>query len=593
MNIGLAQINSTVGDLTGNADLILAAYRDLVAQGADLVITPELALTGYPPQDLLFVSGFVERNRQQLDRLQEQVGSVPLVVGFVDRNETGLGKPFFNAAAVLRNDYPENNATAIANSGVAPVLAPSSALCTLRDCAPEAPGISSTAASLERNFMVIAHKRLLPTYDVFDEARYFEPGKKISLFELQGKKIGITICEDLWSPDYLPQARYRCDPLQELMAEGAELILNLSASPFHVGKPQQREEMLREQAQRFDVPIVYCNAVGANDELIFDGSSLVIKAGGNLVQRLAACREENKIVDLSSTFHLNCRQGTFRDMELQELYEALVLGVRDYLYKCGFKKALLGLSGGIDSALVATIAVAALGADSVTGVLMPGPYSSQGSIDDARVLAKNLGMPVLQLPITASYETMLQALQKPFAGYSFDITEENLQSRLRGVMLMALSNKFGSMVLTTGNKSEMAVGYCTLYGDMCGGLAVIGDLPKTLVYELSHWINKEREIIPSATLEKDPSAELRPDQKDQDSLPPYEILDAILRLAIEEHQSIAEIVALGFEEKIVRWIIAQVYRNEYKRQQAAPVLKVTEKAFGIGRRFPIAQRHSN
>ena len=547
MNIGIAQINSTVGDLVGNAGLILAAYRDLVVQGAELVITPELALTGYPPQDLLFLSGFVERNRQQLAQLQEQVGSVPLIVGFVDVNSNAQGKPFFNAAAVLRKNHP----------------------------------------------IIVAHKRLLPTYDVFDEARYFEPGKEAPLFEVQGKKIGITICEDLWMPDYLPQALYRCDPLQELMKEGAELILNLSASPFCIGKPRQREKMLREQARRFNVSIVYCNAVGANDQLIFDGNSLVIAAGGNAVQRLSGCREENKVIDLSSTstFNLNRREATFRDVELKELYDALVLGVRDYLHKCGFKKALLGLSGGIDSALVATIAVAALGADSVTGVLMPGPYSSQGSIDDARSLANNLGMPTLHLPITASYEGMLQALQEPFAGYPADITEENLQSRLRGVTLMALSNKLGSMVLTTGNKSEMAVGYCTLYGDMCGGLAVIADVPKTIVYELSHWINRQREIIPRATLEKDPSAELRPNQKDQDSLPPYEILDAILRLAVEEHRSIAEIVALGFEEKTVRWIVAQVYRSEYKRQQAAPGLKVTGRAFGVGRRFPITQRY--
>ena len=548
MKIGLAQINSTVGDLAGNAGLILAAYRDLVEQGADLVITPELALTGYPPQDLLFVSGFVERNRQQLAPLQEQVGSVPLVVGFVDRNQTGEGKPFFNAAAVLQKNKP----------------------------------------------MLIAHKRLLPTYDVFDEARYFESGKEAPLFEIQGKKTGIAICEDLWTPAYLPQALYQCNPLQELMAAGAELILNLSASPFHIGKPGQREKMLREQAKRFHVAIVYCNAVGANDELVFDGNSLVIEAGGNAVQRLSSCQEENKVIDVAQVGEASSEmydEKNLRDVELQQLYDALVLGVRDYLYKCSFKKALLGLSGGIDSALVATIAVAALGADSVTGVLMPGPYSSQGSIDDARALANNLGMPTLYLPITTSYEGMLQGLQEPFAGYPADITEENLQSRLRGVTLMALSNKLGSMVLTTGNKSEMAVGYCTLYGDMCGGLAVIADVPKTIVYELSHWINRQREIIPRATLEKDPSAELRPNQKDQDSLPPYEILDAILRFAIEENRSIAEIMALGFEEKTIRWIVAQVYRSEYKRQQAAPGLKVTGRAFGSGRRFPLAQRY--
>lgn len=560
MRVGLVQINTTVGDLASNASSILAAYRQLVEQGAELVITPELAITGYPPQDLLFMDGFVERNRQQVAWLQEQVDTVPLIVGFVDINEAATGKSFFNAAAVLQKNHP----------------------------------------------MLIAHKRLLPTYDVFDEARYFEPGEKSSIIEVSGKKIGITICEDLWTPDYLAQALYRCDPLQELIEAGAELIVNLSASPFQIGKPAQREKMLSAQAKRFHVPIVYCNAVGGNDQLIFDGNSFVVGADGEIVKKLSSCRKENKVVNVFSKSHeasnnalasdVMSEKGesgkkNFCDADLQQLYDALVLGVRDYLGKCGFQKALVGLSGGIDSALVATLAVAALGPESVTGVLMPGPYSSQGSIDDARALAKNLKMPTWELPIIASYEAMMNALQGPFSGRSADITEENLQARLRGVTLMALSNKFGSIVLTTGNKSEMAVGYCTLYGDMCGGLAVIADLSKTLVYELSYWINRKCEIIPSATLEKPPSAELRPDQKDQDSLPPYETLDAILQLAVEEHCSVKEIISRGFEEKTVHWIITQLRCSEYKRQQAAPVLKVTGRAFGIGRKFPIAQRY--
>jgi len=547
MKIGLVQTNTIVGDLSGNAHRILEAYRELVQQGAELVITPELAITGYPPQDLLLVSGFVQKNWKQVEWLQQQVGAVPLVVGCVDHNKTRPGKPFFNAAAVVQKNRP----------------------------------------------LIIAHKRLLPTYDVFDEARYFEPGKEPCLVDVERKKIGITICEDLWTPDYLPQVLYRCDPLQELITAGAELIVNLSASPFQIGKPERREKMLCAQAKRFHVPIVYCNAVGGNDQLIFDGNSFVVNARGDIMIRLLSCHEEKKVINLSSTStnNLNCREATLREVELRELYEALVLGTRDYLHKCGFKNALVGLSGGIDSALVATLAVAALGADAVTGVLMPGPYSSQGSIDDAVTLAKNLKMPTLHLPITASYEGMMQALQAPFSGYPIDITEENLQARLRGVTLMALSNKLGSMVLTTGNKSEMAVGYCTLYGDMCGGLAVIADVPKTLVYELSHWINREREVIPRVTLEKEPSAELRLNQKDQDSLPPYEILDAILQLAVEENHSVKEIVARGFEEKMVRWIVTQLHRSEYKRQQAAPVLKVTGRAFGRGRRFPIAQRY--
>ncbi len=548
MNIGIAQINTTVGDLAGNADRILTAYRELVEQGAELVITPELAITGYPPQDLLFINKFVEGVRKQLDWLQEKISEVPLIVGFVDSNMTGKGKPFFNAAAVLQHGRP----------------------------------------------ILIAHKRLLPTYDVFDETRYFEPGEKSLVVEIQGKKIGITICEDLWTSAYLPQALYRCDPLEELITAGAELIVNLSASPFQLGKPAQREKMLCAQAKRFHVPIVYCNAVGGNDQLIFDGGSLAIASGGEAVQHLSSCHEENKVIDVTRIKKLlstTSQENPSRDLQLQELYDVLVLGVRDYFHKCGFQKAILGLSGGIDSALVAAIAVTALGADSVTGVLMPGPYSSQGSIDDAQALATNLKIPTLHLPINEAYETMMQTLSKPFATYAADLTEENLQARLRGITLMALSNKFKSMVLTTGNKSEMAVGYCTLYGDMCGGLAVIGDLPKTWVYELAHWINKKGEIIPRTTLEKAPSAELRPDQKDQDSLPPYETLDAILHLAIEEHCSISEIIARGFEEKMVRWILTQLHRNEYKRQQAAPVLKITGRAFGRGRRFPIAQKY--
>lgn len=547
MNIGLAQINTTVGDLEGNAHRILEAYHELVEQGAQLVITPELSITGYPPQDLLLISGFIEKNRERVEWLKQQVGPVPLLVGFVDDHPEALGKRFFNAAAVLQKNHP----------------------------------------------LIIAHKRLLPTYDIFDEARYFEAGKESPLLELHGKKIGITICEDLWTPDCLPQAWYQCDPLQELITAGAEIIVNLSASPFQIGKPMQREKMLCAQAKRFHIPIIYCNAIGGNDQLIFDGNSMIVAADGKIMQRFASCREEKKVIDLSlpATENANESEMALRNAELKQLHDALVLGVRDYLHKCGFRKALIGLSGGIDSALVASIAVAALGAESVAGVLMPGPYSSQGSIDDAVALAKNLKMPTLHLPITTSYEGMMQALQAPFSGYPVDITEENLQARLRGVTLMALSNKFGSMVLTTGNKSEMAVGYCTLYGDMCGGLAVIADVPKTLVYELSHWINREHEVIPRATLEKPPSAELRPNQKDQDSLPPYETLDAILQLAIEENDSIKEIVARGFAEETVRWIVTQLHRSEYKRQQAAPVLKVTGRAFGRGRRFPIAQRY--
>ncbi|MFZ4115148.1 MAG: NAD+ synthase [Chthoniobacterales bacterium] len=552
MKIGIAQINTTVGDLTGNAALILSAYEELVTQGADLVITPELALTGYPPQDLLFAGSFVDDNLKKLDALEKKIGSVPLLVGFVDKNKTKEGKPFHNAAALLCQETPR----------------------------------------------LIAHKRLLPTYDVFEEARYFEPGCEAPCFSHAGKTWGITICEDLWSPDYLPRELYCIDPAEELVLKGAEIILNLSASPFQMGKPAQRLAMLQGQAKRLKVPIIYCNAVGANDQLIFDGHSLVIASQGRSIVTFPGYREETKLVDLSLLSHETKASSIITtENSMQELHSALVLGLRDYLHKCGFKGALLGLSGGIDSAVVATLAVAALGPENVQGVLMPGPYSSQGSINDAKALANNLTIPHLTLPITSLYDEATKTLEEPFLNLQEDlahisgVTEENLQARLRAITLMALSNKLGTLLLTTGNKSELAVGYCTLYGDMCGGLAVIADVPKTVVYKLAHWINRKQEIIPWNSIHKAPSAELRPNQKDQDTLPPYEILDAILGLLLEEHQSLPQIIAQGFDEKTVRWIARHVYRNEYKRQQAAPGLKVTGKAFGLGRHFPIAQRY--
>lgn len=549
MKVGLAQLNTIVGDLTGNATKILAAYKKLVAEGADLVITPELAITGYPPQDLIFINNFVEENLVALKNLEEQVGDIPLIVGFVDRNTTGKGKPFFNAAAVLRKNQPR----------------------------------------------IVAHKQLLPTYDVFDETRYFESGKQTTSFSLKGETIGITICEDLWTPDYLPNNLYHLDPAQALVSSGATLLLNLSASPFQLRKSARRLAMLQAQAKRLHVPIVYCNAVGGNDQLIFDGYSFVMNAEGTAYAPLARCQEEIRLIDLTTNFLKKdfplIDLLKINDQDIQELYDSLVLGLHDYVLKCGFKKVLLGLSGGIDSALVATLAAAALGREAVTGVLMPGPHSSKGSIDDALSLSKNLGITTMTLPISKLYEEMEKNLASAFLGFPKDATEENIQARLRGITLMALSNKFGDLLLTTGNKSELAVGYCTLYGDMCGGLAVISDVPKTLVYRLAYWINRECEIIPWHTIQKAPSAELRPDQKDQDTLPPYEVLDAILQLAVEENSSIMEIVARGFDEKIVRWVVTQVHRNEYKRQQAALGLRVTGRAFGMGRRFPIAQRY--
>jgi NAD+ synthetase len=539
MRIGLAQINTTVGDFDGNAAKILMAYREMVDEGAELVVTPELSITGYPPLDLIFAGEFLERNLATMARIQDGVGTVPLLVGFIDRNTTGHGKPFHNAAAFLqKGNTPE-----------------------------------------------IIHKRLLPTYDVFDEARYFEPGVVSVPIEFGGMKLGITICEDLWTPEYLPGPLYRVDPPAELVAAGAEILINLSASPFQYGKPAKRIQALIAQAKRFNVPIYYCNSVGGNDQLVFDGHSLVLSADGSEVHELSGFKEEIAVMEAPG----NPCFPDHRD-ELEELYHALVLGLRDYFQKCGFKSAVLGLSGGIDSALTAVLAVEALGKANVIGAAMPGPYSSEGSVKDAEMLAENIGIKCFNLPITTAFQVMKEGLQGVFDGRPEDATEENLQARLRGVTLMALSNKFGSLLLTTGNKSELAVGYCTLYGDMCGGLAIISDLPKTLVYDLARWINRMQEIIPKATLEKPPSAELRPNQTDQDSLPPYDQLDAVLALYVEENLPISEIVRRGHDESLVRRITSLVDRNEYKREQAAPGLKVTGRAFGMGRRLPIAQR---
>ena len=541
MKVGIAQINTTVGDFAGNSARILAAYHELVDQGAELVVTPELSITGYPPLDLIFAGEFVERNLETLAGIQTAIGEVPLLVGFIDRNLSGHGKPFHNAGALLCK-------------GAEPV---------------------------------IIHQRLLPTYDVFDEARYFEPGQVSAPIEIAGKKVGITICEDLWTPEFLPGPLYRVDPPADLVNAGAEILVNLSASPYQYGKPMLRLQMLHAQAQRFGLPIYYCNSVGGNDQLVFDGHSSAFSARGERVQEMLGFGEQLLVIEEpTDAFHPDGRD------QLGELYRALVLGLRDYFRKCGFKSAVLGLSGGIDSALTAVLAVEALGKDNVTGAAMPGPYSSEGSVKDAFILAETLGIKCLNIPITNSYEVMKSGLREIFEDRPEDATEENLQARLRGVTMMALSNKFGSLLLTTGNKSELAVGYCTLYGDMCGGLAVISDLPKTLVYELARWINRGKEIIPAATITKPPSAELRPDQTDQDSLPPYDLLDAILALYVEENLPIHEIVERGYDQELVLRITGMVDRNEYKREQAAPGLKVTGRAFGMGRRLPIAQRYT-
>jgi len=540
MKIGFAQINPTVGDLSGNCELIMRAYERLAGAGAELVLTPELAITGYPPQDLVFKSRFVPENLAIVEKLHARIGEAALVVGFVDRNE-GRGKPFRNAAALLERGKP----------------------------------IRKT------------YKSLLPTYDVFDEDRYFQPAIRVEPFDVKGQKIGVTICEDIWTDDYLPRPLYDCEPMRSLVEQGAKIIVNLSASPFRLGAPVCRLEMIAAQARVYQRPICYCNAVGGDDQLIFDGNSIAVNASGDLIAQLAAFREDDRVVDTDSSAKIELHEGKTPE----QLFAALSLGVRDYFRKCNFRSAVLGLSGGVDSAITAVIAADALGADNVTGVLMPSPYSSRGSIDDARALAKNLGIQCLQIPITEAFKILKAQLKQIFKGLPENETEENMQPRLRAMALMALSNKFGHLVLSTGNKSELAVGYCTLYGDMAGGLAVISDVPKTMVYEVARWINRERVIVPTSTIEKPPSAELKPNQKDQDTLPPYEILDQILQLYVEENLSARDIIARGFDEKTVRWVQRRVDLNEYKREQAAPGLKVTSRAFGIGRKMPIAQRY--
>ena len=541
MKIGIAQINAVVGDFPGNVKRILAAYRECLEHGADLVITPELSLVGYPPRDLVLKSQFVPKCLQALDYLADEIREVPLLVGYVDHHPGSPGRPFRNAAAWLEN------------------------------------------GSIQHRIW----KTLLPTYDIFDESRYFEPGEACAPYVWKGHRIGITICEDIWTEDYLQRPLYDRDPVKELRQQGMDLLLNLSASPFHLGKQALRRSMVGSIAYNSKVPVVYCNSVGANDQLIFDGHSMVVNAQGRILAQLPGFEEAVRVVD---PFQDTIEDATYDECEPAQLYRALVLGLRDYAQKSGFSSVCLGLSGGIDSALTAAIAADALGPENIHGLTMPSPYSSGGSVSDSFALAENLGIRCDEVPIRGPFEAIKASVAPLFRGKAEDVTEENIQARIRGLLLMALSNKDNHLLLTTGNKSELSVGYCTIYGDMCGGLAVISDLPKMKVYEVSRWINREREIIPWNTIEKPPSAELRPDQKDQDTLPPYEILDGILELYIEHQLSTDEIISRGYEETTVRWIQRRVDLNEWKRHQAAPGLRVTSKAFGIGRRMPIVQR---
>jgi NAD+ synthetase len=541
MKLALAQINTTVGDVQGNEARIRSAYERACREGADLMLAPELALTGYPPRDLLLKSGFVEQNLAALARLAASSGKTGLLLGYVDRNPSRPGREFVNAAALLQDG----------------------------------------------KVLATRNKTLLPTYDVFDEDRYFEPATSNKPVSFNGTALGITICEDVWNDEeFWQDRRYRLNPAQELAEAGASIILNISASPWSLGKNRVRREMLSKLAAKAETPVAYCNLIGGNDELIFDGASLVLNERGEQLAEGRRFEEDFLLVDTAAP--RPAKPAPMGDEE--KLYRALVLGLRDYLHKCGFKSALLGLSGGIDSALTAVLATNALGAENVRGVSLPSQFSSQGSLDDARILAENLGIRYDVVPIQPMFEAVKHQMREVFAGRAEDVTEENIQARLRGVTLMAMSNKFGSLLLTTGNKSEMAVGYCTLYGDMCGGLAVISDVPKTMVYRLARWINREREIIPRDSITKAPSAELRPNQTDQDSLPPYEVLDAILDAYVVRGQSPREIALSGHDPDTVCRVIRLINGSEYKRRQAAPGLKVTSKAFGVGRRIPIAQR---
>jgi NAD+ synthase/NAD+ synthase (glutamine-hydrolysing) len=550
VKIALLQINPLVGDLTGNAKLIADAACQAGRQGADLAVTPELALVGYLPRDLLLSSAFVARSWEVADTLaRDLAGSPPVLVGLPEPNPSDAGRPLFNTAVLLHE------------------------------------------GRVGERF----RKALLPTYDVFDEDRYFEPYHGQQILQLGGWKLGVSICEDVWNDrDFWRRRRYHHDPIETLVRAGADAIINLSASPFSAGKQILREKMLSSLAGKHRLPVVYVNQFGGNDDLIFDGRSLGFNADGATIARGRPFGPDVVICDLASGATAFSPSADDTRPE-SEIWRALVLGTADYVRKCGFTKAVLGLSGGIDSALTAAIAVEAIGAEHVLGVLMPSPYSSRGSVEDSLELARNLQIDTLTLPIEAAMKAMEETLAPAFAGLERDVTEENIQARIRGNLLMALSNKRGALLLTTGNKSELSVGYCTLYGDMSGGLAVIADVPKTMVYRIARWLNETRgrAVIPAATLTKAPSAELKPNQTDQDTLPPYDVLDDILQRHIEQHQPADAIIAAGFDARVVRRVLRMVRLAEFKRKQAAPGLKVTDRAFGTGWRMPIAARVSD
>jgi NAD+ synthase (glutamine-hydrolysing) len=563
MRIGLAQLNPTVGDLAGNRRLILAAYDALVTAGAELVVFPELIVCGYPPRDLLFKRRFVPDVEESMRAIAAAIGEVPALVGTVETNPSGRGRPYYNAAAFCHRG----------------------------------------------RIVSVAAKCLLPTYDVFDEDRYFEPAPQPTVVTHAGLRIGITICEDIWTHPMISTRRlyHGLDPVRQLAGQKCDLVVNLSASPWNNDKGGVRQTLVTDAAKLLGCPLAYVNAVGGDDELVFDGRSLVSDGTGRITAGLAAFAEELRVVELRPTVPGTAAapaaavpsllHPSFDQPEMADIFAALTLGLRDYARKCGFKRALIALSGGIDSAVVGVIAAAAFGPENVIGVSQPSLISSQHSRDDARILAENLGIRFETIPITDAVAAFEQTLGPIFIGLRPDVTEENIQARVRGVIMMALSNKFSALLLTTGNKSEIAVGYCTLYGDMAGGLAVISDLFKTQVYALANWINADARRagrtppIPQSSIDKPPSAELRPDQTDQDSLPPYDVLDAILKGYVEEGLSSRDLIAQGFAEAVVRDVVRKVDLNEYKRKQAAPGLKITPLAFGVGRRIPIVQKY--
>ncbi|HWB53789.1 MAG TPA: NAD+ synthase [Tepidisphaeraceae bacterium] len=556
MRIALAQINPTVGAISANNEKIVAFARRAREQGASLVVFPELSLIGYPPKDLLLKPRFIDDNLAALEQIAGQTKGIDALVGYAERNVQNIGRPLHNAVALLRDGKIHS-----------------------------------------RYF-----KTLLPTYDVFDESRYFEPGpidKPNQLLSIGDCQLGVTICEDLWNDERLiPRRLYHQNPIADLNSAGAQLFINCSASPYTVTKQEFRAELFGSQAKRFGRPLVMVNQVGGNDELIFDGNSFAFDGEGKLIAHAKDFEEDLIVVDLPR----NSRNTTPRAIDnpastgIESIYKALLVGLRDYVQKCGFKSVVLGLSGGIDSALTAALAVAAIGKERVVGVAMPSRFSSEHSVGDARALARNLGIEYHVVPIKEIHDAYERTLAPNFqhsesSPLGDDLTEQNIQARVRGAILMAFSNRYNHLLLTTGNKSELAVGYCTLYGDMAGGLAVISDVPKTTVWQMARWINEKsgREVIPKSSIEKIPSAELRPNQTDQDSLPPYELLDAIIHRYVEEEKTASEIAAEGFDAATVKRVIRMIDRSEYKRRQAAPGLKVTSRAFGFGRRMPIAQ----